>query len=49
MNVYNQIPKSGKFLGIDYGAKKVGIAISDPLRILLPLMIQLYLIHKKNY
>ena len=33
MNVYNQIPKSGKFLGIDYGAKKVGIAISDPLRI----------------
>ena len=33
MKVYNQIPKSGKFLGIDYGAKKVGIAISDPLRI----------------
>ena len=33
MNVYNQIPKSGKLLGIDYGAKKVGIAISDPLRI----------------
>tara|TARA_B100000575_G_C23115322_1_gene644669 strand:- start:781 stop:1221 length:441 start_codon:yes stop_codon:yes gene_type:complete len=33
MNNNNQIPKTGKFLGIDYGAKRVGIAISDPLRI----------------
>ena len=33
MKVNNQIPKVGKFLGIDYGSKRVGIAISDPLRI----------------
>ena len=33
MCVNNQIPKVGKFLGIDYGSKRVGIAISDPLRI----------------
>ena len=33
MKLKNEIPEKGKFLGIDYGEKRVGIAISDPLRI----------------
>ena len=32
INNFKSFPKKGKLLGIDWGAKRIGIAISDPMR-----------------